>query len=86
MTRRPWRGRLVQQVAARRRVGSDRVDAELRHQAEVAGDLSERRKLVAVRVGREGPVGHALDEEPSLVPSAAVIEAQKFPVRDDPRG
>ena len=72
------RGR-VEQLAARRRVGADRVDAERGHQAEVGGDLLQRRELVAVRVGRERPVGHAFDEE------ALVAGAQKLSVGHDAR-
>ena len=55
---------LVEQVAARRRVDADRVDAELRHQPEVLGDLADGGELIAVRVGRERAVRDALDQEP----------------------
>ncbi len=70
--------RLVEQIAARRRVQTDRIDAEARHQAEVFGDLGYRRELIAGGIGRERPVRDALDEEPRLA------EAQKFPVCRDP--
>ncbi len=53
--------RLIQQVVTRRRVGPDRVDAEVRHQAEVFGHLAERRKLIAVGAGCERAVRHTLD-------------------------
>ena len=80
ITRRPCARGFVEQVAPRRRVGADRVDAEGRHQPEVLGDLLRAGELVPVGVGRERPVGHALDEE------ALVAGAQEFPVRGDPRG
>ena len=53
----------IEQVPPRRRVRPDRVDAEARHLAEVRGNLLHGGKLVALRVGRKGPVGHAFDEE-----------------------
>ena len=77
MTRRPAARGFVEQVDSRRGVGPNRIDAEIRHVAEVLGDLCGRGKLVALRVGREGSVGDALDEE------AVVAGAQKFPVRGD---
>ena len=64
----------VQQVESRRRVGADRVDAEIRHQAEVFGDAGARRKLITVGIGRKGAVGDAFDEE------AVVAGAQELPV------
>ena len=62
------RGR-VEQVAARRRIGADRIEAERGHLPEVGGHLMQRGELVTVRVGRKRPVGHAFDEE-TLVASA----------------
>ncbi len=53
----------VEQLAARRRIGADGVDAERGHLAEVGRDLFEGWELVALSVGREGSVGDALDEE-----------------------
>ena len=73
-------GRLVQEIASRRRVRPDRVDAESRHLAEVLGDLWKSRKLVAVAVGRKRAVGDAFDEE------ALVAGAQKLSVCRDARG
>ena len=72
-------GRFVEQIGVRRRVGADRIDAEIRHQAKVPRHLRQRRKLIARRVGREGAVGHAFDQE------ARRIDAQKFPVGGDAR-
>ena len=54
----------VEQIASRSGVGADRVDAELRHLAEVGGHLAD---LVALRVGRKRTVGDTFDEE-TLVP------------------
>ena len=53
----------VEQVEARRRVQADGVDAERCHQPEVLRDPGGWRELIAVRVRREGAVGHALHEE-----------------------
>ena len=72
-------GGFVEKIGVRRRVGSNGIDAEIRHQAEVPGHLLRRRKLIARRIGREGAVRHAFDEE------ARRVDAQKFPVRDDAR-
>ena len=69
----------VEQIAVRRRVGADGVEAETRHQTEVFGDAGERGELVPLRIRREGAVRHTLHEEP-VVPGA-----QKLSVRGDPR-
>jgi hypothetical protein len=69
---------LVEQFSTRRGVRADRVDAEPCHQTEVFSDLLRPGVLVAGRVGREGAVGDALDEEP------VVARAQKFSVRREP--
>ena len=71
-------GRFVEQVASGRGVRADSVDAELRHQAEVFGDLRRRRKLIAVVVGGERAVRHALDE------IALAPDSEEFSVRGDP--
>ncbi len=65
----PVRRRFVEQLARGRRVRADRIDPHAGHQPEVFGDLFGGRKLMTVGVGREGPVGDALDEE-SLVADA----------------
>ena len=76
----PFSCRNVEQIAARRRVSTDCVDAEARHLAEVRGDLMKRRELIALRVGRKRPVGHTFDQE------AIVADAQEFSVRGDALG
>jgi hypothetical protein len=68
---------LVEQVDARRCVGPNGVDAEIRHAAEVVGDLGGRGELVSLSVGCEGAVGDALHQE------SFVTGEQKFPVPDD---
>ena len=55
--------RLVEHRLGRRGVGADGVDAGLAHPREVAGDGGRVRVLAAVRVRRERPVRHALDQE-----------------------
>jgi hypothetical protein len=75
----PFGGGGVEQVAPRRRVGSDGVDAELRHLTEVGRDLLTGWELIALGVGRKRPVRHALDEE------ALVAGLEEFSVGDDAR-
>ena len=84
----PLTGRLVQQVPPGGRVSPDRIDAEPRHHAEVLGELETRGKLVAVGVGSKRPVRHSLDEKADSVRRlrARELGAQKFSVRNDPRG
>ena len=55
--------RRIQQLVPRHGVGPYRVDAGPGHQREVLDDPRQRRKLIAVRVGRERAVRHALDQE-----------------------
>src|SRR5262249_18279028 len=74
----PMPTRFVEEIASRSRVRADRVDAELRHQAEVVGHLGQRRKLVALRVGCEGAIRDTLDEV------ALVTDAKEFSVRGAP--
>ncbi len=69
----------VEQVDRRRCVGADRVDAEVRHHAEILGDAFGGWKLIAVRVWRERAVRHALDEK------SVVADLQKLAVRDGSR-
>jgi len=69
--------RLVQQVDSRRRIRAYRIDAEVRHLAEVLGNLRGCRKLIALGVGSEGAVGDALHQE------TIGAGEQKFPVRGD---
>ncbi len=64
----------VEEPARRRCIGADCVDPEARHQAEVFGNLFGGRELMTIRVGREGPVRDAFDEE------SFVADAQEFPV------
>ena len=53
----------IEQPERRRGEDANRVDADLGHQREIAlGDLAFR-ELAAMRACREGPVGHAFDEE-----------------------
>ena len=75
MTRSPWRAASSSRSRPRRRVGADRVDAEARHQAEVFGDLLRRGELVAVGVGRERAVRHALDEKALVAAIASALGA-----------
>ena len=70
--------RFVEQVAPRRRIRADGVDAEGRHHPEVFGDALRTGELVAVCVRRKRSVRDAFDEK-ALAPGA-----QKFPVRGDP--
>ena len=56
----------IEQIGAGAGVGSNSIDAETGHEAEVFGDLPERWKLVPVRVRGESAIGHALDEEPVI--------------------
>ena len=56
--------RQVQEPLVGHGVGAYRVHAGATHQLEVFGDARGRRKVVAVRVGRERAVAHALDPEP----------------------
>ena len=64
----------VEQVGPWGGVRADRVDAEIRHQAEVFGDAGARRKLIPVGIRRKSAVGDALDEE------AVVAGAQELAV------
>src|SRR5262249_6313439 len=85
----PFGRRGVEQIAVRRRVGANGVDAELRHLTEVGRDLPERWELITVVVRREGAVGDALDEKTIAVvqrTAARIRLAQKFPVDRDTRG
>jgi hypothetical protein len=72
--------RLVEKAARRRGVDADGVDAELPHQREVLCNARRRWELIAHRVRRESPVGHAFDEE------ALRSGAQELPIGGDGRG
>ena len=70
--------RRVEQPARRHRVDAHGVDARGRHRREVAiDDLGAR--VVAVRVGPERPVGHALDLE-LLVPGIQKLAGDARPL------
>jgi hypothetical protein len=78
----------VEKLAARRRVGANRVDAERRHLPEVGGDLLNGWELVALRVGRERTVRHAFDEEALVdrIRASRFGEPQEFPLGHHARG
>ena len=69
----------VEQIAPRRCVDADRVQAEPRHQTKVLGDLAHRRELIPLGVGRKRAIRHALDEKP------LAAGAQELAVRHDSR-
>ncbi len=71
--------RFVKQIDSGRRIRTNGVDAQTRHQPKVFGDALGGGELAAVGIGRERAVGHAFDDE------SLVADLQKLAVRDDSR-